>query len=173
MSSYIGRAAQPLVHGVQDGVLHNVLVELLSSTDRRQLGDHGRQTHGGVVSQRHVSHLEGERGGENMINAVEVARWDSLRRAYAGHTSAYLKGVKAVVHDDVDVVHVQGRHALDPHGGVLESHQAHVKVDLVQVATVERVELKTASGKTMSCFSHWSQCANVINELTFEAKSVM
>lgn len=63
------------------------------------------------------------------------------------HISAYLKCVEAVVHDDVDIVQVQSRHFFDPPGGVLESRQTHIKVNLIQVSAVKRVELKTASGK--------------------------
>lgn len=60
-------AAKPLVHSVQDGVLYDVPVDLLSRPDYCQLGDHRRQTQGGVVCQRHVPDLhqkEGERREE-------------------------------------------------------------------------------------------------------------
>lgn len=57
MRCYLSLAAKPLVHGVQDGVLYDILVDLFSSLDNCQLGDHRRQTQGGVVCQRHVTNL--------------------------------------------------------------------------------------------------------------------
>lgn len=56
-------AAKPLVYSVQDGVLDDVLVDLLSSPDRCQPGDHCRQRQGGVVCQRHVTDLHQKEGG--------------------------------------------------------------------------------------------------------------
>lgn len=58
------------------------------------------------------------------------------------YTSAYLIGVEAVVYDGADVVQVQSGHVFDSPGGVLESCQTHVKVDLIQVSAVKRVELE-------------------------------
>lgn len=57
MCCYLGLAAEPLEYSVQDGVQYDVLVDVLSSVDRGQLGDHSGQTQGGVVCQRHVSNL--------------------------------------------------------------------------------------------------------------------
>lgn len=51
------------------------------------------------------------------------------------------------MYDGVDVVQVQSGHVFDSPGGVLESRQAYVKVDLVQVSTVKCVELERASRK--------------------------
>ena len=54
---------------------------------------------------------------------------------------AHLVGVEDVVEDGVDVGHVQRRHGLDVPRGVLEGHQTHIEVDLVQVAAVKRIQL--------------------------------
>lgn len=62
MCCNLSLAAEPLEHGAQDGVLDDILVELFSSADSCQLGDHRRQTQGGVVRQRHVANLQ-QRGG--------------------------------------------------------------------------------------------------------------
>lgn len=51
-----------------------------------------------------------------------------------------------VVHDGADVVQVQSRHFFDSPGGVLESAETHVEVDLVQVPTVERIQLQEGGG---------------------------
>lgn len=50
--------------------------------------------------------------------------------------------VEAVVYEDADVVQVQSLHVFDPLWRLLESCQPHVKVDLIQVAAVERVQLE-------------------------------
>lgn len=55
--AHLGLAAKTLEHGVQEGVQDDVLVGLLSDAERSQLGDHGGQTQGGVVCQRHVTDL--------------------------------------------------------------------------------------------------------------------
>lgn len=49
--SHLSFAAKPFNDSVQDGVLHHVLVDLFSGLHGHQLGDHSRQTKGGVVSQ--------------------------------------------------------------------------------------------------------------------------
>lgn len=46
------------------------------------------------------------------------------------------------MHDGADVVQVQSRHVFDSLGGVLESRQANVKVDLIQVSAVKCVKLE-------------------------------
>ncbi len=74
MCSYLCLAPKPLVYSVQDGVLHDVLVELFSRTDRCQLGDHRRQTQGGVVRQRHVTNLHQRREGERR---EEISKTDN------------------------------------------------------------------------------------------------
>lgn len=66
---------------------------------------------------------------------------------YLHHISAYLIGVEAVVYDGADAVQVQSRHVFDSPGGILESRQTHVKVDLIQVSTVKCVKLERARGK--------------------------
>lgn len=58
---YLCLAAEPLVHSVQDSVLHNVFVELLSGFDCCKLGNDCGHTQGGVVCQRHVTNLHGKR----------------------------------------------------------------------------------------------------------------
>lgn len=58
LCSHLSFAAKPLDDSVQDGVLHDVLVDLFSGLNGHQLGDYGTQTKGGVVSQRHVTDLE-------------------------------------------------------------------------------------------------------------------
>lgn len=45
------------------------------------------------------------------------------------------------MHDGADVVHIQRLHLLYTTGGVLEGDQTHIKVDLIQVATVKRIQL--------------------------------
>lgn len=64
--------------------------------------------------------------------------------------------MEAVLHDGADVVKVKGFHLSYPPGGVLESCQADVKVNLIQVATVEGVELGEewlhTSGMRELCF---------------------
>lgn len=57
---YLRPALKTLVNGVQDGVLDDVPVDLLSRPERRQLGDDRGQTQGGVVCQRHVTYLQRE-----------------------------------------------------------------------------------------------------------------
>lgn len=54
----------------------------------------------------------------------------------------YLIGVETIVHDSADVVQVQSLHAFNSSGGVLERRQTHVKMDLIQVSTVKRVQLQ-------------------------------
>lgn len=49
--------------------------------------------------------------------------------------------MEAVVYECADVVQVQGGHVFHAPGGVLESRQTDVEVDLIQVSTVKRVEL--------------------------------
>lgn len=49
--------------------------------------------------------------------------------------------MEAVVYEHADVVQVQGGHVFHTPGGVLESCQTDVEVDLIQVSTVKRVEL--------------------------------
>ena len=55
--------------------------------------------------------------------------------------------MEAVVNDGVDVVQVQSLHVFDVSGGVLERRQTQVEVDLVQVSTVERIQLEAESRK--------------------------
>lgn len=50
--------------------------------------------------------------------------------------------VEAVVYEDADVVQVQSLHVFDSLCRLLESRQPHVKVDLIQVAAVERIQLE-------------------------------
>lgn len=57
-ASHLGLATKTLEHSGQDGVQDDVLVGLLSDAERSQLGDHGGQTQGGVVRQRHVTDLK-------------------------------------------------------------------------------------------------------------------
>lgn len=63
-------AAKPLVYSVQDGVLYDVSVDLFSSTDRWQLGDHCRQRQRGVVCQRHVTDLHQKDGGSGEVMKI-------------------------------------------------------------------------------------------------------
>ncbi len=146
----LGLAPKPLVHSVQDVVLYNVLVDLLSNPDRCKLGDHRRQTQGGVVCQRHVTNLhqkEGWRGGESAGNENPLKLWILVWTAYWYHTSAHLKGVEAVVYEGADVVQIQSGHVFDSPGGILESRQTYVKVDLIQVSTVKCIKLEKESRK--------------------------
>ena len=70
--------------------------------------------------------------------------------------------MEAVVHDGADVVQVQSRHVSDPPGGVLESRETHVEVDLVQVSTIEGVQLEKASE------GEWVQVLVLIPEIIFK-----
>lgn len=54
-------------------------------------------------------------------------------------TFTCLVGVETVVRDGADEVQVGSLHVSDPSGGLLESCETHVEVDLIQVATVEGV----------------------------------
>lgn len=51
------------------------------------------------------------------------------------------------MNDGVDVVQVQSLHVFNTLGGVLESCQTHIKVDLIQVSTVKCIELIRANRK--------------------------
>lgn len=57
--------------------------------------------------------------------------------------------MEAVVHNGGDVVHVQSLHVLDVPGGVQETRETHVEVDLIQVSTVKRVQLERESRRTV------------------------
>lgn len=56
--------------------------------------------------------------------------------------------METVVHEGADIIQVQGLHVLDSLGGLLESSQAHVEVDLIQVSAVERVQLEGSSAES-------------------------
>ena len=56
------------------------------------------------------------------------------------------------MHDGADVVQVERLHVSDPPGGVLERHQAHVEVDLIQVSAVEGVELERIESEPAVAF---------------------
>lgn len=67
LCSHLSFAAKPFNDSVQDGVLHDVLVDLFSGLHGHQLGDYSRQTKGGVVSQRHVTDLEVRGRGRGVV----------------------------------------------------------------------------------------------------------
>lgn len=56
--------------------------------------------------------------------------------------------------EGADVVQVHRLHLGDPPGGVLKGRQTDVKVDLVQVAAVERVQLETRRALKRSATIH-------------------
>ncbi len=49
--------------------------------------------------------------------------------------------METVVHDSSQVSHIQSAHLFNVLGDLLERYEAHVKVNLVQMAAIKRVEL--------------------------------
>lgn len=62
--------------------------------------------------------------------------------------------MEAVVDEGADVVQVKRSHLGDPPGGVLKGCQTDVKVDLVQVSAVKRVQLETRRALKCGATTH-------------------
>lgn len=50
--------------------------------------------------------------------------------------------METVVHDSSQVSHIQSAHLFNVLGDLLERHETHVKVNLVQMAAIKRIELE-------------------------------